>query len=89
MADTTILIENPEIVRDIERLAARTGKPAVDAVAEAVRAQLGGASAQRTPEEIAERRRKIDALLAEIDALPHVGEPLTDNDLYDEDGMPR
>ena len=84
----TIVIENPEVVRDIERLAARTGKPAEDAVAEAVRAQLEP-EPLRTEAEIAERRGKIAALLAEIDALPHLGEPLTDDDLYDEDGLPR
>ena len=81
MADT-IVIENPEVVRDIERLAARTGKPAEDAVAEAVRAQLGGKSASETDAE-------LNALLAEIDALPKLGPPLTDDELYDEDGMPR
>ena len=89
MADATILINDPAVVRDIERLAQRTGKPAEDAVAEAVRARLGGEPAQRTPEEIEQTRRKIEALLAEIDALPHDGEPLTDADLYDEDGLPR
>ncbi len=87
MADTSILIENPDVIRDIERLAARTGKPATDAIADAVRAQLGPGT--RSEAEIAERRRKLDALLAEIDALPHSGEPLTDDDLYDEGGMPR
>lgn len=88
MADTTILIVRPDVVRDIERLAARTGKPAVEAVAEAVRAQLGG-TRERTPVEIAERKRKVAAILAEIDAMPHAGQPITDADLYDQDGMPR
>lgn len=88
MADTTILINDPEVVRDIERLAEQRGKPAEDVVADAVRAQLGNKT-ERTPEEIAERQRKVEAILAEIDALPHLGEPLTDEDLYDEDGLPR
>lgn len=89
MADSTILIKDPDVVRDIQRLAEQRGKPAADAVAEAVRAQLSGEPAQRTPEEIAERRQRIEAILAEIDALPHDGEPLTDADLYDDDGLPR
>lgn len=88
MSDTTILIENPDVVRDIERLAAQTGKPAAEAVADAVRAKLDD-KRPPTREEVAERIRKVNAILAEIDALPHDGEPLTDDDLYDEDGMPR
>ncbi len=87
MADTTILIHDPEVVRDIERLAERTGKPATEAVAEAVRARLGE---PRPPaEKIAERRRRVADALAAWDALPHDGERLTDADLYDDEGMPR
>jgi len=88
MANTTILIENPEVVRDIQRLAAQTGKPAAEAVAEAVRAKLGKPSAP-TAAEIEERRRHIADALASWDALPHKGKPLTDDELYDEDGLPR
>jgi len=87
MADTTILIRDPDVVRDIERLAERTGKPAEAAVAAAVRAQLGGAGAPSPAQ--ADSDAALEALLAEIDALPHDGEPLTDEDLYDEDGLPR
>jgi hypothetical protein len=88
MADTTILIRDPAVVRDIERLAQRSGKPAEVVVADAVRARLGE-PAERTPEDISERRALVEAALAEWDALPHDGQPLTDADLYDEDGMPR
>jgi hypothetical protein len=88
MADTTILIRDPKVVRDIERLAQRTGKPPEDVVAEAISAQLGE-PAERTPEEIAERRKRVEEALAAWDALPHDGEPLTDDDLYDEQGLPR
>lgn len=87
MADTTILIRDPNVVRDIERLAQRTGKPAEDAVADAVRAQLGGEA--RSEAEIAKRNAELADILARIDALPHDGMPLTDADLYDEDGLPR
>lgn len=87
MADT-ITIRNPDVVRDIEKLAERTGREPAEAVAEAVRARLGEREA-RTPEEIAERRRKVEAVLSEFRELRHEGEPLTDEDLYDEDGMPR
>lgn len=87
MADT-ITINNPDVVRDIETLAKRTGRAPADAVAEAVRAKLDQPSPP-TPEEIEERRRRVEAVLTEYRALPHSGEPLTDADLYNEDGMPR
>ena len=87
MADTTILIDDPEIVRDIERLARRKGKPAEDVVAEAVRAQLGDAAPSQFDQ--AKRDAELAEILARIDALPHDGEPLTDADLYDDDGLPR
>lgn len=88
MADTTIFIRNPDVVRDIQKLAERTGKPAADAVAYAVRAQLGEAETA-AGEKRAGHPPRIAEALAAWDALPHNGEPLTDADLYDEDGMPR
>lgn len=84
MPDTTILIENPEIVRDIQKLAAQTGKPEADAVADAVRAQL-----EESHREFVAEDDELDALLAEIDALPKIGPALTDDELYDKDGLPR
>lgn len=87
MADV-IEIRNPDVVRDIHRLAERTGKPADEAVAEAVRAKLG-APERGAETDITARRKRVDEVLARIDRLPHSGEPLTDDDLYDEDGFPR
>lgn len=86
MPDTTILIRNPDVVRDIQKLAERTGKPADEAVADAVRAQLGEAGPQT---KLAEKRARVAEALAAWDALPHDGTPLTDADLYDQDGLPR
>lgn len=80
MADT-IIIEDPELVREIKRQAERTGKRAEDVVADAVRAQHAEPASQEDAE--------LEALLAEIDALPRLGPALTDADLYDEDGLPR
>jgi hypothetical protein len=66
MADM-IIIKDPEVVRDIERLAQQTGKSAPDAVAESVRAQLG----QETTVQDRERRdAELRGILARIDALP-------------------
>ena len=89
MADAAhIEIRNPDVVRDIRELAARTGKPEADAVAEAVRARLA-LGAPNNSDPIAARRQRIKAALALSDSLPHLGEVLADADLYDEDGMPR
>lgn len=87
MADTTILIDDPEVVRDIEQLAKRRGKPVEAAVADAVRAQLVGTP--RLEKSADQRDAELREILARIDALPHDGQPLTDDDLYDEHGLPR
>ncbi len=80
-------IEDPNLLRDIEALAERTGVPAEQAVADAVRAKLGPKDVPPLTRE--ERRLRVDATLARIRALPKVGELLTDAELYDEDGLPK
>ena len=83
-----IQIRNPEVVRDIRQLAELTGETITDVVAEAVRARLADAQRQKAialPEKVA-RIREIQNRLA---ALPKVGEPLTNADLYADDGLPR
>jgi hypothetical protein len=87
MADTTILIRNPDVVADIHKLAERTGKPAAEAVADAVHAQLGQKPPLQAPHPL--DRRNITEAAAAFRALPHDGAPLTDADLYDEHGLPR
>jgi antitoxin VapB len=72
-----ILIKDREADQLIRTLAERTGESITDAVKEAVRQRL-----QRVPlseEEIAERRRKIERLIAKWDA-----EPVVDNRTPDE-----
>lgn len=64
----TVLIKDEEADRMIRQLAARTGETITDAVKGAVVEKLA-----RTPPseaEIAERRRKIEAILARLDAMP-------------------
>jgi len=86
-ADTTILIDNPDLVHKINTLAERDGKPAAEIVAEAVEEKLikDRGPRHRTLQQDAE----LAEILARIDALPKLGEPLTDADIYDEDGLPR
>lgn len=70
----TIQIGRADVVADIRRLADLTGLPLTEAVAKAVRAQL-----------TVERMRG----LAEIRRLPVIGPLLTDDDLYDQEGLPQ
>jgi antitoxin VapB len=65
-----ILIKDQEADQLIRRLAERTGESITDAVKQAVRERL-----ERVPlteDEIAVRRRKIDALVAKANAMPTV-----------------
>ena len=75
MADTLIEIRNPDVVRDIRTLAARTGRPEADVVADAIRARLA-ADPPNDSEPVAARRQRIKAALALSDSLPHLGKPL-------------
>ncbi|HEV2533667.1 type II toxin-antitoxin system VapB family antitoxin [Phenylobacterium sp.] len=81
-----IQIRNEEVARDIRELAALTRRPITEAVATAVRTELARA---RRRENTEDRRREIDRLLAEFRALPKTGRMLTDDDLYDESGLPK
>jgi hypothetical protein len=88
MNDTPIQIRNPKIVRAIRELAAKTGRPISEAVGEVVLAEL--ARRQTADQEGYESRlagvREISRKFRE---LPVIGPRLTDNDLYDEYGLPR
>jgi antitoxin VapB len=65
-----ILIKDQEADQLIRALAERTGESITDAVKQAVRERL-----ERVPlteDEIAARKRKIDALIVRADAMPTV-----------------
>jgi hypothetical protein len=88
MTSAPIQIRNPDVVRDIRTLAERLGLPLTDVVADAVRRRLAEADAAGAAERAA-RQARLGAVLASIDALPHAGRPLSDDDFYGEDGFPR
>jgi antitoxin VapB len=82
-------IEAPETIRVIRELAQRTGQSEERVVDVAVREQL---ARMRTPEEEAERRARVYALVHELaTSIKESGVPLEDPDesLYGEDGLPR
>lgn len=82
-----IFIKNPEAEAKIRELAARTGETLTDAVVRAVEERLA-----RMPRSKARiNRARLAAIIAEADALPHLNEHLTDDEIigYDEHGVPR
>jgi hypothetical protein len=83
-----IQVKRPDVVDDVRALAALTGVSLTDAIANAVRAQLAvervNADAAR-----AKRRKDAETLLQELRALPVIGPRLTDDDLYDAEGLPK
>lgn len=81
-----IQIKREDIVEDIRELASLTGEPITDAVGVAVRSRL---EEVRRRTRAQERRAEIDRLLAEFQALV-AGKPVpTDDDFYDEYGLPK
>ena len=81
-----IQIRNEDVVRDIREAVALTQQSITEVVADGVRMVLDQAR-RRATKEI--REREIDRILAEVRALPQLGPPLTDDDLYDQDGLPK
>jgi hypothetical protein len=82
-------IEAPETIRMIENLSQRTGEGVETAVRVAVQERL---ARLRTPEEEAERRARVYALVHELAGyFREAPELITDHGelLYGEDGLPR
>jgi len=82
-------IEAPETLRVIRELARRTGQSDERAVDVAVREHLARV---RTPEEEAERRVRVNAIVKDLQArFKASGQPIVDPGelFYDEDGLPR
>jgi hypothetical protein len=88
MTEAPIQIRNPEVVRDIRALAELKGMALTDVIADAVRRELDEARATKQAS-AAERLRKIDEIVRRFNALPVTGPLLTDDDLYDEAGLPK
>jgi len=83
-----IQIRNPEVVRDLRALAKQLNKPITELVGELVRERAAKTS-RLSEAEIERRRKAVAEILARVDALPRTGEDLTDDDLYDENGLPK
>ena len=87
MNDAPIQIRNPDVTRAIRELAEKKGQPITEAVAEAVNAELVRPGGER--EAVVKRKlAAVREIVERLNALPVVGPLLTDDDLYDEDGLP-
>lgn len=82
-----IQIRKEEVVRDIRELATLTSRPITEAVGDAVRRELAHARLRAAPAR--ERERRIDQIMAQVRAMQRTGHTLSDEDLYDDDGLPR
>lgn len=72
-----ILIKDEEADRIVRELAARTGESLTDAVKNAAKLRL----ARLPPRKGRVDREGLAKLLAELDALPHINEHLTDDEI--------
>lgn len=83
-----VQIRKTDTVERLRRLAAMEGKSITTLVDEMVRERDERLAAQRA-DDIAIRRRAVEDIVAHFNSLPVVGPLLTDDDFYDEDGLPK
>jgi len=83
-----VQIRKSDTVERLRRLAALEGKSITDLVDEMVRERDERMTATRDAD-TADRRRGVEEAVRRFNALPIIGPLLTDDDLYDEDGLPK
>jgi len=88
MNDVPIQIRNPDVIRAIRQLAAKKRQPITEVIGEAVNAELSRIETGREAE-IQRRVAAVRDIARRFNELPVVGPILTDDDLYDEDGLPK
>ena len=81
-----IQIRREEVIQNIRELAALKAQPMTEVIAQLVEAEL---RRERARGNIQQRREAIEKLVHQFNELPIVGPILTDDDLYDADGLPR
>ena len=83
-----IQIRREDAVRDLRELALRRGKPITEVVADLARREL---EHDRRVEGLAGRTHGVAEAVARFQAAAraHGGRLITDDDLYDENGLPR
>ena len=83
-----VQIRKPEVAERLRALARLEGKSITDLVDEMVRERDARLTAAREAE-IDVRRQAVQEAVRRFNALPILGPLLTDDDLYDEDGLPK
>lgn len=83
-----VQIRKPEVAERLRSVARQEGLSITDLVDQMIRER----QARANQEKEAEIQRKIaaaKAIIADFQSLPIVGPLLTDDDFYDEDGLPK
>ena len=83
-----VQIRKAETVERLRRLAAFEGKTITDLVDELVRERDERLTVAREAD-IEKRLAEVNEIVREFNALPVVGSLLTDDDIYNEDGLPK
>jgi hypothetical protein len=83
-----IQIKRPDVTEQIRLLAELTGVSLTDAVATAVGRQLAIEQVQADAR-LMKRKRASELALAELRRLPVIGPAISDDDLYDAEGLPK
>ena len=83
-----VQIRKPEVAERLRALARLEGKSITDLVDEMVRERDARLTAAREAE-IDVRRQAVQEAVRRFNAQPILGPLLTDDDLYDEDGLPK
>ena len=83
-----VQIRKPEVAERLRKLARLEGKSITDLVEEMVR-DRDRQFAARTEAEVQRKIAAANETVRRFQALPIIGPLLTEDDLYDEDGLPR
>ena len=82
-----VQIRKPEVAERLRELARLEGKSITDLVEDMVRERDERLVARREAE-IEAKLAAVEEIVAHFNSLPIIGPLLTDDDIYDEDGLP-
>ena len=83
-----VQIRKPEVTERLRELARLEGKSITDLVEDMVRERDERLVARREAE-IEAKLAAVEEIVAHFNSLPIIGPLLTDDDIYDEDGLPK